>query len=174
MIQYKSLSREDIVKHFEFFDKNSFEFNYIFNDCLPYMDKHNYWTKHYPLGLFDNGVLKSICFFIYNEYNTIKFVDIKRFMTISTERNKGYASQLFYEIVNQARVDRLHYIRLFSNPETVNFYKNHGVKFYGKCEHGYSFGLLYLLQWRHSVDINDEQEFINHELTSHNGVYMIH
>ncbi len=144
-MDFYTVPKYAVINAFKQYPIDSFEYDYIFNDCVPYFDKNNYWQSHLPIGIYDdvegtNDVeLVGICFFIIDSYKDIKYLDIKRIMTSTKHRGQGYGSKLYNAVCNHGLYSNAKYIRMFCAPEAKDFYKYIGCKFHGECENGYSF-----------------------------------
>lgn len=168
------VNKQKIIELFHTFPKNSFEYDYIFNDCIPYFDKNYYWNnrREKPTVLFDDkNEVSSVCFWIIDSYKNIKFVDIKRIFTVETKRGKGYASVLLKNVCNVGGLSGAKYIRMFCNPDSTNFYSSLGYNFHGETDEGYKFVFQPLKPYqRDNETLVNEREYIEQQIKKYNGI----
>lgn len=175
-MDFYTIPKYAVINAFKQYPMDSFEYDYIFNDCVPYFDKNNYWQSHLPIGIYDdvegtNDVeLVGICFFIIDSYKDIKYLDIKRIMTSTKHRGQGYGSKLYNAVCIHALYSDAKYIRMFCAPEAKDFYKYIGCKFHGECESGYSFVFQPIKHFnRNAETLALENEFIDSQIKKYNG-----
>lgn len=175
-MNFYTVPKYAVTNIFKDYPKDSFEYDYIFNDCIPYFDKHNYWQSFLPIGIYEdvyetNDVeLVGICFFIIDEYKKLKYIDIKRIMTVVKYRGKGYGEKLYNAICNHGIYSNSKYIRMFCSPEANGFYKALGCKFHGECENGYSFVFEPIKHFNRDAEtLLLEKEFIEYQIMKYNG-----
>lgn len=164
------IDKAEIVKLFSNYPKDSYDYNYIFNDCIPYYDKNNFWVTS-PAVLFDNEAkVGSICFYVYDMYKDLTYLDIKRIMTTTENRGKGYGTTLLDTIINHSLQNDVKYIRMFCNPDSVDFYRKNGYHFHGETKTGYTFVFQPIAEFERDVERGYlEQEFIHHQIKKYNG-----
>jgi GNAT superfamily N-acetyltransferase len=175
-MDFYTIPKYSIINLFKDYPKDSFEYNYIFNDCIPYFDTHNYWSKNLPIGVYEDVEdtndmeIVGVCFFILDDYKGLKYLDIKRIMTCTKFRGEGYGSKLYQAICNHALYSDVKYIRMFCAPEAKDFYKYMGCKFHGECENGYSFVFQPIREFTRNADtLILEKEFIDSQIKKYNG-----
>lgn len=175
-MDFYTVPKYAVINIFKDYPKDSFEYDYIFNDCIPYFDKHNYWQSFSPIGIYEdvcgtNDVeLVGVCFFIIDEYKRLKYIDIKRIMTVVKHRGQGYGEKLYNAICNHGIYSNAKYIRMFCSPEANGFYKALGCKFHGECENGYSFVFQPIKYFNRDAEtLALEKEFIECQIKKYNG-----
>lgn len=175
-MDFYTLPKHAVVNHFKNYPKDSFEYDYIFNDCIPYFDKNNYWQSFIPMGIYDdvpntNDVeLVGICFYTIDTYKKLKYLDIKRIMTIQKHTRKGYGKSLYLAVNKHGLCCDAKYIRMFCNPDTTEFYKSLGCKFHGECQNGYTFVFQPIEEFNRSAEtISMENKFIDSQIKKYNG-----
>ena len=175
-MQYYTVPKYAVVNAFKNYPVDSFEYEYIFKDCIPYFDKNNYWQSHLPLGIYEevdqtNDLeLLGICFFTIDEYKGLKYLDIKRIMTVTKCRGEGYGAKLYNAACVHGLYNNAKYIRMFCAPEAIDFYKAMNCKFHGECENGYSFVFQPIKEFtRDAETISLEKEFIDSQIKKYNG-----
>ena len=179
----QNLNKPLITKLFNNYHTDSFEYNYVFNDCIPYFDKNYYWSNRVlsPVkGLFDdNNEVCSVCFRIHDSYNSIEFVDIKRIFTVESKRRNGYAEILLKHISTLDMIKdgtNVKYIRMFCSPESVDFYSSMGYKFHGETADGYKLVFQPLIHpnltdyVQDAQTLVDEKAYIEEQITKFNGI----
>ena len=170
----KSVNKQKIIELFHTYPKDSFEYDYIFNDCIPYYDKNYYWNnrRERPTALFDdNDEVSSLCFWIVDTYKHLKFVDIKRIFTVESKRGKGYGTILLKNIRNVAGHSGAKYIRMFCNPDSINFYSSLGYNYHGETSEGYKFVFQPLKDFqRDETTLLTEKEYIEQQIKKYNGI----
>lgn len=165
----EEVNKDKIIELFSNFSKNTFEYQYIFEDCVPYYDKNNYWDTK-PIILFDEGEVSSICFYRYDNYKSLKYLDIKRIMTVTDKRGQGHGTILLNTIKVNALQSNIKYIRMFCNFDSLDFYKKNGYYFHGETDNGYAFVFQPLVEFSKTDEVYElEKKFIKEQLEKYNG-----
>jgi len=62
------------------------------------------------------------------------------------------------------------YIRMFCDPDSIDFYRKNGYYFHGETDEGYAFVFQPIAEFERSAEtVELEQEFIHHQLKKYNG-----